>query len=135
MQLQQQALELAKKIKSYSLTAQILQDISDTYKKQGEFSNALKVYKQSVSLRDSISNDEQKKAITRLEMQSDFDKKEAATKALNDKKQLLASQEISKQKLIKNISIITGAILLAAIIISFIFYKKEKRCIRGKKRS
>jgi anti-sigma regulatory factor (Ser/Thr protein kinase) len=110
-----------------------LQDISNTYKKQGAFPKALTAYEQSVSLRDSISNDEQKKEITRLEMQSDFDKKEAAVKTLNDKKELLASQEISKQKLIKNISIITGAILLAAIIISFIFYKKRKDAVEAKK--
>jgi tetratricopeptide (TPR) repeat protein len=133
IQLQQQALELSRKIKSPSLTVQILQDISNTYKKQGEYPKALTAYEQSVSLRDSISNDEQKKEITRLEMQSDFDKKEAAVKTLNDKKELLASQEISKQKLIKNISIITGAILLAAIIISFIFYKKRKDAVEAKK--
>ncbi len=123
---QQQALQLAKETKSYLLTAQILEDISSTYEKQSAFSNALNVYKQSIALRDTIFNDDQKKAITRLEMQYDFDKREAAIKTLNDKKQLLASQEISKQKLIKNISIITGLILLSAIVISFIFYKKRK---------
>jgi tetratricopeptide (TPR) repeat protein len=130
---QQQALQLARETKSFSLAAQILQDISTTYTKQGAFSNALNTYKQSIALHDTIFNDDQKKAITRLEMQYDFDKKDAATKALNDKKQLLAAQEISKQKLIKNISIITGSILLAAIIISFLFYKKRKDALSQKK--
>jgi tetratricopeptide (TPR) repeat protein len=130
---QQQALQLAKETSSYILTAQILQDISSTYEKQSAFSNALNVYKQSIVLRDTIFNDDQKKAITRLEMQYDFDKKEAATKALNDKKQLLSAQEISRQKLKKNISIITGLILLSAIIISFIFYKRRKDALSQKK--
>ena len=102
-------------------------------RKSSAFSKALNFYKQSIALHDSIFNDDQKKAITRLEMQYDFDKKEAATKAMNDKKELLAAQEISKQKLIKNISIIAGFILLTAIIISFIFYKKRKDAETKKK--
>lgn len=130
---QQQALIIAQKIKSYSLMAQILEDISNTYEKSGSFSNALNIYKQSVVLRDTIFNDAQKQAIVRLEMQYAFDKKEAAQKALNDKQQALAKQEISKQKLVKNISIITGAILLSAIIISFVFYKKRKDAETKKK--
>ncbi len=130
---QQQALQLARETKSYSLAAQILEDISRTYTKQGAFLNALNTYKQSIALHDTIFNDDQKKAITRLEMQYDFDKKDAATKALNDKRQLLAAQEISKQKLIKNISIIAGLILLTAIIVSFLFYKKRKDALSQKK--
>jgi tetratricopeptide (TPR) repeat protein len=130
---QQQALHFAQGTKSYSLTAKILEDISDTYKKNGQFEKALNTYKEAVALRDTIFNDDQKKQITRLEMQYDFDKKETATKAANDKKQALAKQEISKQKLIKNISIFTGLALLLAAITSFIFYKRRKDALEAKK--
>ncbi len=123
---QQQALQLAKETKSYSLIAQILEDLSTTYKKNSAFSYALNTYEQAVALRDTIFNDDQKRSIVKLEMQYEFDKKEAAEKALTDKQHALATQEISKQKLIKNISIITAIVLLSAIIISFIFYKKRK---------
>jgi tetratricopeptide (TPR) repeat protein len=129
---QQQALMLARKIKSYSLAAQILDDISNTYEKSNDFSNALNTYKQAVALRDTIFNDDQKKQITRLEMQFDFDKKEAATKALNDQKEALAKQEISKQTSIKNIAILAGSGLLLAFIISFIFYKRRKDALEAK---
>ncbi|MBV9963353.1 MAG: tetratricopeptide repeat protein, partial [Parafilimonas sp.] len=130
---QQQALQLSQKINSHSLSAQILEDISNTYAKSDKFSNALNAYKQAVELRDTIFNDDQKKQITKLEMQFEFDKKEAATKALNDKKEALASQEISKQKSIKNLIILSGAALLFAAIVSFVLYKKRKDAIEQKK--
>lgn len=130
---QQQGLALAKKTNSPSLTADILEDISDTYHKNHDAENALITYKQAVALRDTIFNDSQKDAITRIEMQNQFDKKEALAKAETDKKQLVATQEISKQKIIKNISFITGAIILIAAFVSFVFYKRKKEAETKKK--
>lgn len=132
---QQQGLILAKETGSFKLTAYILNDISETYENSGDFSNALHIHRQADAMRDSIYNDSLKQRITRLEMQYDFDKKEAATRALNDKKQALARAEILKQKLIRNITIISGTGLVFTAIISFMFYKKRKDAIEAKKES
>ena len=101
--------------------------------KSDNFQDALNAYKQAIALRDTVFNDDQKKQITKLEMQFEFDKKEAATKALNDKKQALAAQEISKQKSIKNLINFPAFTLLLAAIASFIFYKKRKDAVEQKK--
>ncbi|MEO8713248.1 MAG: histidine kinase, partial [Parafilimonas sp.] len=135
LNLQQQSLKLARETKSYSLIAQILEDISKTYQKNSAFAQALDTYKQAVALRDTIFNDDQKTQITRLEMQNDFDKKDAITKAATEKKQVLAAQEIARQKLIRNVSILTGLVLLLAAFISFVFYKKRKNAIEERKQA
>ena len=135
LSIQHQGLKLARETRSYSLIAQILEDISKTYEKNSSFTQALNTYKQAVALRDTIFNDEQKTQITRLEMQNDFDKKDAITKAATEKKQALAAQEIARQKSIRNVSILTGTMLLLAAIVSFVFYKKRKDAIEEKKQA
>ena len=128
-----QSLHLAKELNDISWQANALGTLSKTYEKQKDFAKALDAYKQAVILKDSSLNDNKKQEVTRLEMQYDFDKKEALTKAANDKKAALAAAEINKQKVIRNASIGIGSILLLAAIAIFIFYKRRKDAIEKKK--
>ena len=128
-----QSLQLAKELNDISWQANALATLSKTYEEQKDFAKALDTYRQSVTLKDSSLSDDKKQAITRLEMQYDFDKKEALAKAANDRKSVLAAAEINKQKVIRNAAIATGFILLLASVISFIFYKRRKDAIEKNK--
>lgn len=102
------------------------ESLSATYEMQQDFKKALYAYKQAVLLKDSMYNDEKKDEVTRLEMQYEFEKKEALDKAGNEKRQALASAEIKRQKIINNASVGIASLLFIALIVSFIFYKKRK---------
>ena len=125
--------ELAKDLGDVSWQANALTTLSKTYEKQNDFAKALDTYKQAVILRDSILNDAKKQDITRLEMEYNFDKREAVVKAENDKKQALAAAEINKQKIIRNASIGIGTLLVLAAIAGIFLYKRRKDTIEKKK--
>ncbi len=76
---------------------------------------------------------QKKQDITRLEMEYNFDKREAVVKADNDKKQALAAAEINKQKIIRNASIGIGTMLVLVAIAGIILYKRRKDTIEKKK--
>jgi tetratricopeptide (TPR) repeat protein len=127
------SLQLSKKLGDISWQANALETLSKTYEKQNDFSKALNTYKQAVVLKDSTLTDEKKQDITRLEMQYNFDKKEAEVKAANDKKQALAAAEINKQKVLRNASLGIGSILVLVSIAGIILYKRRKDTLEKKK--
>jgi tetratricopeptide (TPR) repeat protein len=127
------SIDLAKEIGAPDREIEPLESLSKLYEKQKNFAKALDAYKQAVVLKNSSLNDKKKQEITRLEMQYDFDKKEALINASNDKKHALAAAEINKQKVIRNASIGIGGILMLAAITIFIFYTRRKDAIEKKK--
>ena len=78
----------------------------------GDNKNALTSYKNYVVLKDSVFNMEKEKKLTETAMQYEFDKKEAATKAAQEKKDML-------QRNIRN-SIIAGAVILLLLLIALV---------------
>ena len=128
-----QSLALSKELNDLSWQVNALETLSRIYEGEKKYPQAMEAYKHSVALKDSAVNTDKKSEITRLEMQFDFDKKEALTKAGNDKKQALAMAEINKQKVIKNAAIIIGAILIATGIGGIVVYKRRKDNIERKK--
>ena len=120
------SLVIAVKTGSLNKQATTLELMSNAYEQQGSFEEALYRYKQSVVLKDSALNDETKQTATRQEMQYAFDKREAFTKAENDKKTLLATAEIKQQQTVKNAAIAGAAVLLSAAVCIFIFYKRKR---------
>ena len=127
------SLQLSKEVGDISWQANALTTLSKTYEKQNDFAKALDTYKQAVILRDSTLNDAKKQEITRLEMEYNFDKREAVVKADNDKKQALAAAEINKQKIIRNASIGIGTLLVLGAIAGIFLYKRRKDTIEKKK--
>jgi exopolysaccharide biosynthesis WecB/TagA/CpsF family protein len=68
----------------------------------GNSFKALEYYELMIELRDSLFNEENTRKLTRLEMQYDFDKKEAVALAEQEKKDAIALQEMKRQKLVRN---------------------------------
>jgi LytS/YehU family sensor histidine kinase len=80
----------------------------------------------ATSLKDTLFNQEKHDEITSKIMTYEFEKKEAASKAEQDKKDVSTKAEIQRQKTIKN-SIIGGTCILAfSAFFSFLFYKRKR---------
>jgi len=102
------------------------------YKELGNDEQALNYYEAKVNYADSLSNEENTKKLTQLEMQYEFDKKEAATQAEQEKKDAIAAQELKQQKLVRNgfMGGFTTVLLFAGV-----FFIQRNRIGKEKERS
>ncbi len=93
-------LSLADSIKYTGLSKSCHENLNDLYEAQGDFRKALFHYKKYIAIRDSLFNEENTKETVRLEMNFEFEKKEAAAKLEQEKKEAVAAAESRKQKII-----------------------------------
>jgi hypothetical protein len=98
----------------------------------GNYKGALENYKMHVIYRDSIYNEENTKKITQQLMQYEFDKKDALTKAEQDKKDAIALEEIQNQKLVRN-GFMGG--FATVLLFAGTFFVQRNKIKKGKKRS
>jgi len=103
----------------YDITAQLAVKNKQFALAAENYKLSLIHYKNSVAIQDTLFNIEKSKEITRNEMNYEFNKKEAATKAEHDKQIAVADVEIKKQKLIKNFFI--GGLVLLLLLSYFIY--------------
>lgn len=92
---------------------------------------ALYFYRKFIAVRDTIFSEESKKELVRKQMNFDFEKKGAATKAEQDKKDVIAAEEKQKQKIII-VSVSLGLILvliLALVILRSLRQNQKKNKI------
>lgn len=121
-----QSLRIARQLQSVEWQSNAWQSLYGAYEKQHRYDKALDAYRQFIVYRDSVSNTEKQSLLTRKGMQFDFERKEAATKAENDKKAALAQAEINRQSLIRRSVLAGSVILLIAALTSFLFYKRRR---------
>ncbi len=128
----QKGLEKAQSIEALNEQLNTCQCLYEAYKAMGNTNKALEYYEQAVVLKDSLYNEDNTKKITQLEMQYDFDKKEAATQAEQEKKDAVAAQELKQQKTLRN-----GFIGGFAVVLFFagVFFTQRNRIGKEKKRS
>lgn len=111
--------------------------LSKLYEKQNQSDKALKYYKNYVTLRDSINNEESIKKQSRLEAEFEWEKKLAIEKAEQEKKDVLVAEEKQKQKIILW-SVIAGLILIAMFSVfiynRFRITRKQKNIIEKQKK-
>jgi signal transduction histidine kinase len=107
---------------------------------QGNFKKAFEHAKMYFTYRDSIVNKEAAKKTVQIQMQYEFDNKEAIAKAGQEKKDAFTLKEMQKQKLFRNALIGGFAFLLILGIIIFVIMiqyrelraiKKERNRISG----
>ncbi|MBK8848057.1 MAG: tetratricopeptide repeat protein [Bacteroidetes bacterium] len=91
---------------------------------EGNYKDAYHHFKLYHAYNDSVVDIEYRINIEKNQMQYDFVKKEAVTKAEQDKKQALASAEIQKQKIIRNFSL--AGIFVVLLIGGYGFYRYRK---------
>ena len=132
------ALDIFKRIGSKSGIMEGYKGLSQLDSASSNMKSAFENYKLYIAYRDSISNEENTKKTVRLEMQYEFDKKEAQTKAEQDKKDAIAQAEKKKQQVIM-LSVVGG--LAVVLIFSLFIYrsllqikKKNKEITEQKKK-
>ncbi|MBL7957994.1 MAG: tetratricopeptide repeat protein [Flavobacteriales bacterium] len=69
---------------------------------QGEAAKALEQFKLHIAYQDSITNEANTRKAVQVQMQYDFDKKEAATRAEQEKKDALSAEELRRKGLQRN---------------------------------
>lgn len=94
---------------------------------KGNFKGAYENHKLYILYRDSLDNEETRKKTIQSQMTYDFEKKEAATKAEQDKKDILAKEELKQKEQQRNYFIIGFA--LVGLLASFILrgYKQKQK--------
>jgi len=109
--------------------------LSKLYDTTKRYKLSLIHYKKAMTLKDTIFSQENKKQLVRKEMNYEFDKKEAATKAANEKLQAIAEEKNRKQKII-TWTVISGLLLVLSFA-AFVFRslritRKQKQIIEIK---
>ncbi len=99
--------------------------LSRLYEKQNQLQLALYHYKEFISTKASIENNENTEKIVKAQMNYEFEKKELIAKAEQDKGKAIALQELNRQKLIRN-SVAVFSILIMILSSVLVFnYKKR----------
>lgn len=98
----------------------------------GNFQAAFAHYQQFIIYRDSILNNETRKAAVKSNLKYEFDKKEAENRAIQQQKDEITRQEMRRQKLIRN-----GFIGGFAVVLLFagIFFVQRSRIAKERQRS
>ncbi len=104
---------------------------------QGEWKAAYNNHKLYILYRDSIYNEETKEKTIQASMNYEFEKKEALTKAAQDKKDALAATEMKKQQFIRYA--VSGILILVILFTLFLYnryrlIRKQKNIIELKER-
>ncbi len=128
----EKGLKLAEEIAAVDVQRIACECLYTAHKELGNSAMALTYHEQLVAHKDSLFNDENAKKITRLEMQYDFDKKEAAAKAEQDQKDAIAGQELRRQKLVRN-GFVGG--FSAALLFGVVVFNQRNRISKEKRRS
>ncbi|HXB40177.1 MAG TPA: tetratricopeptide repeat protein [Bacteroidia bacterium] len=95
-----QGLALSHEVGSVDYTKESYLGLSRLDSMTGNWKESFNFYKLYITLRDSMLNEENTKASVRLEMNYEFDKKEAATKMEQEKKEAVAAAERKKQRMV-----------------------------------
>lgn len=99
----------------------------DLSQRTGQWDKALDSYKKYVITKDSLSNEQNTKKQTQLEMQYEFEKKEAAVKLEQEKKDALAAAESRRQRIILFAISGIGLLVLGFAIFAYRSFLQKKR--------
>ena len=107
-------------------------NLQQLYRKQNRWKEALLMNDLFIKMRDSIENDNNKKAALKTQARYEYEKKEAILRKEQENKNAIAAAELKKQKLIRNA--VTGGLGVVACFLVIVFVQRNK-ISAGKKRS
>lgn len=132
----QKALSLSIDIHDLAGQQQWHQGLSDLYKIENEWKKSMEHYRQSVLARDSLFNEGNTKKTVQAQMNYEFDKKQAAEKLEQEKRDAIAKEEKRRQQLfLWLVGAVAAAIAAIALIIfrSWRITRKQKLVIEDQK--
>lgn len=112
-------LELSKEQNEFENLKHAYSALYSLYETTGKYKKALENYKLSIIYRDSISNKENTELATRIEMNYEFDKKLAADKLEQSKKDEIGKTESKRQQII--IWAICGVLFIVICFAVFVY--------------
>lgn len=119
------AINLAETTKSLDLVADASKILSETYDLLNKPNEAYRYYKNFISARDSLYNEENTKKSVQAEMLYEFEKQIADSNITQAKKDAIAEEAIRRQNLIRNLLLVVLISLVAIISIIFAAYKNK----------
>ncbi len=129
----QRSLILAQRMESLEDVQDANENLSKLYEATNNYKLALSYFKQAVTTKDSIFNEEKENEITRKVMTYEQEKKDVLRNAEQEKKDAISKAELDKQKLFRN-SIAGGAgIIVLSSFFSFLFYKRKRDAVQRQK--
>jgi serine phosphatase RsbU (regulator of sigma subunit) len=124
------ALNVAKRIGESDYVKNAYYELSNLDEASADYKNGLKDYKTYIAYRDSLLNRSNTKKIVQTEMNFEFQQKQAAQKAEQDKLQVIAEQEHKKQLIIRNAFIIGFVLMMALAFFIFRGYKQKQNAAK-----
>jgi tetratricopeptide (TPR) repeat protein len=121
-----QAKELALKSGSAAAMLGAANHLSMLYAAWGKFEPAYEMQVLFKQMTDSLRNDDSRRKILKKQMGYDFEKREALLKTEQEKKDVMAKEEIRRQKIIRNASIGSSLLIFTSGMIVLLFYKRKK---------
>ena len=131
------ALRIDKEIGVMQYEMDVENAFTKLYENTNHYQLALEHYKKAVALKDTLFNADKNKEITQKEMNYEFEKKEAAQKAGQDKQAAVADADKKKQQII--LMFVVCGLLLVLVFAGFIYRalritQKQKALIEKQKR-
>ncbi|MES2592071.1 MAG: tetratricopeptide repeat protein [Bacteroidota bacterium] len=106
------------------------------YDNMSNYKQAFIHYKKAAELKDTLFSQENRKQLVRKEMNFEFEKKEALTKAQNEARQKIAEEKNRKQKIITwavGLGLLLVAVFAGFILRSLRITRKQKKLIEQQK--
>ena len=98
------------------------------YKKQGKFADALTYHEIFKAVSDSLLNEQNVKALTKRQMQHEFDLKQKQQELLQQQKEVEYQAEIDKKRiLLISMFLIFGLLIITGFILFWLIKEKQKR--------
>ncbi len=123
---QEEALLLNREVGAVEQQSLTVKAISKIHEANHDPAKALAAFKQYITLRDSVLNDNKRLDITRKEAAFEFEKRQAAMNAEHDKAVALAAAEIRRQRIIRNVVIGGILLVLCATVAGYVLYKRKR---------
>jgi len=121
------ALGLSKEIGAKSLIKNSYWSFSQLDSTEGNYKNAYDNYKLYIVYLDSLLNEENTKKTTQLEMQYEFDKKEAVAQAEQEKLDAITTEQLRRKNQQRNAFLGGFVLMLGLAGVSFRSYRIKKR--------
>ena len=127
------SLDYAREAGSLNLQYEILEEIAQINTEKGDYRQAYENKTKAIVLKDSFNSVDKKEEIARLEAQYKYEGEKASLQSQFDKKQAVTKAEVEKQKTVNKVIAISAIVLLMAIGSGFLLYKKRNDAIAAKK--
>ncbi|MBK9285383.1 MAG: tetratricopeptide repeat protein [Sphingobacteriaceae bacterium] len=123
----QESMKMAKETQSPIVIRNSARTLRFIYLKQKKYKEAYDMFELQIKMKDSLSNDETRKASVKKDMQYQFDKKELTMLAEQDKLNALANEEIRQKKRERVFFSIGLLFMLVIIVLVFISYSQKRK--------